>query len=550
MPQSHVLQFIAGLSFFFFGLHTLHMALNFFAGDRLKNLVAKSTQSTSRSFVLGMVVTFFLQSSSAVTVMTVGMASSGLLSLEQAMAVSLGAGIGTTLVVFLISVKVFVQYGILLVTGGFVLHFFWKRKRVQIIGEVIYGLGFIFVGLLTMSQSMAPLMNFPFLPLVFRFMESHPFANFIIAALITGFVHSSGVILGILVSLAYSGSITFPVAIPLVLGANIGTSFTAVMAAWGSKAEGRRVAWSNLLLRFGAVLLIYPFLPQFTEAIHRINLFVFSFIFNADPSVNAEIAISHFYFNVLVAALFLPLIPLGKKIICWLIPKSIDEKEEFGPKYLDKNALATPSLAFAQVGREMMRMAEIVYTMLKESLSLFVDFNLDKQDYIATSDHKVDRLFKAIKFYLSQLSLQNLKEEEAKSLIQLMTVSNELESMGDTIDRHIARLAHKKWNKGVPFSVEGWKEICEMHESTLVMMQLVMAAFSANSAELAVRVKQHQINYGLRESTLKMNHLQRLHQGLQESIETSAIHLELVTLYHQIHVSLLTMVSPLLGDGR
>lgn len=549
MPSSHLLQFIGGLVFFFFGLYEVHQGLQFFAGDRLKSMVARTTQSRLRSLLAGIVVTFFLQSSSAVTIMTVGLASSGLLGLEQAMAVALGAGIGTTFVVLLISIKRIVEYGLVVLILGALIRAAARRKVMQIAGEIIFGFGFVFFGMTVMSQATTPLLTTPWIPQVFEFMQAYPFANFLIAALITALVHSSGVVLGILIALAYSGSITFPVALPMILGANIGTSFTAILVAFKANTAGKRAAWSNLLLRVGAVVLLYPFLRQFGFMIETIDQFIFQNIFKEPVVPHAEIASAHFFFNLFVAAVFLPFLGLGKKIVEKLIPDS-GTKQVFGPKYLDASALSTPALAFAQVNREMIRMGEIVQKMFRDSLALFKKYDLEKVDEVEAQDHKVDTIYKAVKFYIAKLALAKLSEEEAHMSIHLMTAVNELENIGDTIDLHILRLAHTKSNKGLQFSEEGWKEICELHQATMEMMDLALAALASGKEELARKMEHHYTFFADREDQLKMSHLLRLHKGLKESIETSALHLELQSLFRRITLSLLTMVRYLLTDKR
>ncbi|EKD41712.1 MAG: Na/Pi-cotransporter II-related protein, partial [uncultured bacterium] len=544
--QSHFLSFIGGLAFFFYGLYAMHLGLHTFAGDRLKGIIARTTQSRMRSFLTGIIVTFFLQSSSAVTVMTVGLASSGLITLAQSMAISLGAGIGTTFVVLIISVKSIMEYGIVILILGMSLKFFALRQKTKILGEVLFGFGFVFFGLNMMSGATEPLKSYPFIPDIFHFIENYPIWNFVIAAIITALVHSSGVVLGILISLAYAGSITLPLAVPMILGANMGTTFTAIMAGVKSKPEGQRTAWANLLLRVGAVLIIAPFLGFATNQAHNLNVFLLENIFHHDVTVSSEIALCHLYFNLFVAIVFLPLLPFGEKIVCWLIPTRKDETTVFGPRYLDDHALSTPSLAFAQVNRELLRMGEIVQDMFKKIIDLFVKYDLDLVENIESSDHKVDTLYRAIKFYMARLSFQNMKGEEVNYSIHLMTAVNELENIGDTIDKHLVRLTLKKWNRGATFSEEGWQELLEMHKGTAHMMELALAALASSSEELARKMRHYQQLYAEREGQIKISHLKRLNQGLKESIETSSIHLELQAIFYRINLSLLTMVNHLI----
>ncbi len=547
MPSSHILQFIGGLVFFFYGLFIIHQGLQFFAGDRLKNMIARTTEGPVKSLFTGILVTFFFQSSSAVTVMTASLAGSGLITLEEAMAVALGAGIGTTFVVLLIAVKSIISSGIILIAIGVAFRVFGARQVVRLTGDVLIGFGMVFFGMLVMAEASTPLKHYEWMPLVFEFMEKHLVVSFLFSALVTALVHSSGVVLGIVISLAYAGSITFEASMPLILGANIGTCFTAIITTLGAPTEAKRAAWANLLLRVGAVLLIVPVYSYYLKFTVWFNELILVHMLELEATVHAGIGLSHFLFNVLVALIFLPFLPLGKKCVCWLIP-SRNEVEPFGPKYLDKNALSTPTLAFAQATREVIRMGEIVQQMFRESLSLFERYDPDRVSDIEQRDHQVDTLYKATKFYLARLSVGALKEEEADTELYLITAANELESIGDTIDRHILRLAHKKWNKGVKFSDEGWKELGELHQGVLSMLDLALASFSTSSEELARKMIHHQSFYNDREDQLKISHLMRLNQGLQESIDTSAIHLELLSLFHRINLSLLTMVNHLLPE--
>lgn len=546
MPSSLLIQFIGGLAFFFYGIYSMGQSLTTFAGDRLKGIIARSTQSRFTSLITGIATTFFFQSSSAVTVMAVGLASSGLISLAQGMAVSLGAGIGTTFLVLLIAVKIIIRYGLLIFVIGLVLQFLANQRILRVTGEVIKSFGLVFFGLSIMSMAVAPIKDSTLIPQIFSFMQGHPFLNFLIAAAITAMVHSSGAVLGVVISLTFTGNISYEATFPLILGANIGTGFTAILASLKATTDGKRVAWANLLLRLGAALILFLFLSQAIQIFHQLNVWTITHLLGHELTVHSEVAWTHFYFNVFVAFLFLPLLPLGEKLIMKLIPSTYDEKESFGPKYLNMTALSTPSLAFAQVSREMVRMGEIVQQMFKESLILFESYNYDIVDRITSADHQVDLLYKSMKFYLAKLSFKKLDESDAETAIQLMTVINELETIGDTIERHMTRLAHKKLNKGVKFSQEGWEEIKLMHQETLHIIELTLAALSSSSEEIAVKIKTRMKYFLQLEDQYKMNHLMRLNKGLQETIDTSAIHLELLATYRRINVALGTMIRHVL----
>lgn len=548
MPDSHILQFIGGLAFFFYGLYTIHQVLQAFGGDRLKNMIAKATEGSIKSFTTGIVVTVFFQSSTAITVMLVGLASSGLITLTQGMAVALGSGIGTTFVVLLVSVKSLVQYGIVAIVAGLLVRFLGRRKIIQLTGEILFGFGLVFFGMTVMSQATVPLSSSNWLPEVFYFLHNHPLANFLLAVVITALVHSSGVVLGVLVALAFSSSITFDAAFPLILGANLGTALTAVLASYKARVAGKRVAFANLLHRLAGVVVLLIFLAPATHFFENFCSLVIK-IFYPTPHLYTQIALTHFFYNVFVAMVFLPLLPLGKKLFVWLIPDR-EESEEFGPKYLDEAAMDTPSLAFVEVTRELVRMGEIVQKMFVRVLDVFEKYDLDRVDEIEAQDHFVDTLYKAIKFYLAKLAFKKLESRDGQTSLALMTATNELESIGDTIEDHFLRLARKKWNKGAQFSPEGWQEICLMHKVTNEMMELAMAALSSSNIQLARKMLKHYEYYCDQEDKLKMSHLKRLYEERRESIESSAIHLEMISLYHRIHLSLLTMIRFLLPDQK
>jgi len=547
---SHLLQFIGGLAFFFYGLYVVHQGLHIFAGDRLKGMIARTTQSRFKSLITGILVTIFFQSSSAVTVMTTGLASSGLITLSQAMAIYLGAGIGTTFVSLLIAIKGIMEYGILILVLGMGLKFFGYRRRSKIIGEVMLGLGLIFFGLNMMSLSTEPLKSYPYIPLIFEFIQNYPVWNFLIATLITVILQSSSTVMGILISLAYAGSMSLPLAFPMILGANVGTCFTAIATSLKSKTEGKRAAWSNLFLRSGAVLILAPFLPQVIQFIEFFNDYFFGKLMGHTVSPPFELALTHFYFNVFAALFFLPLLPLGQKFICWLIPANKNEGEVFGPRYLDSSALESPTLAFAQVSRELLRMGEIVQDMFNDVMDLFSRYDLDLLENIEARDHKVDTLYRSIKFYMARLSFQGMKGSDVNQAMHTISAANELESIGDTIDKHLIRLVHKKWNKGVAFSDEGWQELLEMHKGCAHMMDLTLAAMASSNQEIAQKMRHYQHIYANREGQIKISHLKRLNQGLKESIDTSSIHLEIQAVFFRINLSLLTIINHMVPDTQ
>ena len=226
-----------GLALFFFGLVTARQALQFLAGDRLRTIIARMTSNRFLAVILGCVVTLILQSSTAATVMLVSFASTGIVTLTQAFGVILGADIGTTFVVILLSVKKIAEYSLLMIALGYLWELISGTRRTRYFGRIVFGFGLVFYGMYLMTQSAAPLATSSDAASVFRFLESHPLVNLILAALFTAFGHNSAATIGIAIALALSGSLSLSAAIPIVLGANVGTTGTALLAGFSSGTD-------------------------------------------------------------------------------------------------------------------------------------------------------------------------------------------------------------------------------------------------------------------------------------------------------------------------
>lgn len=295
-------------------------------------------------------------------------------------------------------------------------------------------------------------------------------------------------------------------------------------------------------------MIIALFLKEFLFLFNQGNHFFLVGLFNVPLTPYTQIALFHLFFNIAAALFFLPLMPLGERLMVQLFPTRPDEKESFGSRYLDRSALSTPPLALAQVNRELIRMGEIVQTMFKKSLKLFEKYDLDLEDTIRSKDHQVDTLYREIKFFLAQLSVKDLEDEDANSSMYLMRAVNEMENIGDMIDVHIIRLAQKKWKKITKFSNEGWKEICQMHRGTEEMLGLCLSVMTTSNQTLALKMANHHTHYAETGDQLKMTHLKRLSEGKKDTIDSSAIHLELLSLYHRMNLSLMTIAGHLLPD--
>lgn len=527
---------IGGLAFFFFGLGSARHGLQLAAGERLRLLLSKLTYNRFFAVGLGALITVILQSSSATTVILVSFAETGLMTLTQAFGVILGADIGTTLVVILLSFKKITHYALFLVAIGIAMERFSKNQRIKYIGSVVLGFGMLFFGMHLMSSAAVPLRNSPVALKAFQFLANNPFWNLVFATVFTGIIQASAATIGLAMALSYSGALPFEACIPIVLGANVGTCITAGLSCFGMGTAGRRVAVSHVMVKVLGVALVFPFINYIADIINYINEFVSKLAFMSSLATAGKIALTHLIFNIFLATFFLPFI--GSCV--WLVKKIVPEKagalEVFGPKYLDSAALGTPSLAFAQAKLEVMRIASIAHDMFSHILNIFrlnVDFD-HLVEKIAKADDKIDMLEKHVRFYLAKVSQRNLTEAQAATQMSLVAIGKEFEDIGDAISRDILNLARKKRKKLARFSDEGWAELTRLHKLTMDAFDLTVSMIMHPHEDIAKKVSRHDKELSELEQELRQSHLQRLHEMLPETYETSTIHLDLMNQFRLI----------------
>ena len=505
------------------------------AGARLRQIIATFTENRLLGIFSGTAVTVFLQSSTATTVMLVAFISTGLMSLAQAMSVTLGAGIGTSVTVQILSFKVS-HLSLLAVAVGFAIRFVAKRRRVRYTGQLILAFGFIFFGMKLMGDATMPLKQASVFQEVIGYLGHNPLVAVLVGAAFTGVVQASAATIGLLISLSLSGSITLAVALPMMIGANVGTGLTSILIGVGASAEGKRVVAANLVYKLIAaiiaLLLLHPFmvLTRWTSA-----------------DLAHQIANAHTIFNLAAALVFLPFTNLAARTLERLYHPA-PPGEVFRPRYLDRRALDTPALAFAHATREFLRAADIASDMLKDTITVFEKTDVDLLAAIESRDDRIDILNNEIKLYLAQLTQRDLAPEQAEQELELITLSNYIENAGDVITKNILPLAQKMISRGLLFSDEGWKEIRDLHQKVCENFDLAMAAYSTRDETLARKVLRHRNNFERIEAELRQAHLERLHQAVPETYETSAIHMDLITYLDRVNQHVCQLAASVIRD--
>ena len=531
-----VISFLGGIALLLYGIRLAGEGLQKAAGGRLRAILTSLTKNRYIGIGVGAAITAILQSSSAATVMLVGFVSSGLMTLNQTIGVILGADIGTTVTVQLLAFRVY-DVAILFIAIGIGLMSFAKRAVIREIGQGILGFAFIFFSIKIMSDSMIPLRESEYLKALLLSIGESPLLGILLAAIMTALVQSSAAVIGMALALSLQNLMTLDVAIPIILGANIGTCASAILTSIGANLEARQVAAAHILFKVIGVSLFYPLIGPFKEVIEYTT-----------GDIPRQIANAHTLFNVAIAVIFLPFANPFANLVRKIIPEREGE-ERFGPKYLDPHVLNTPSLALGQATREALRMSDIAQWMLKESIQVFKSNDRDLLYRIEQRDDELDLLDREIKLYLTRIAQSTLTPSESKKEFELIAFTSNMENIGDIIDKNLMELAKKKITFGISFSEDGLREIVEFHQKVLENFDISVSAFVSRNKDLAKKILRHKARLGEVERDFRQAHINRLHEGLQESVDTSAIHLDVLSNLKRINSHITNIAYPILEEN-
>ena len=510
MNTEMIFQLIGGLGFFFFGMKTMSEGLKKIAGDKLKNFLHAVTKHRVYGVLIGTLVTLFVQSSSATTVMVIGFVNAGLLGLKQAITVIIGANIGTTFTAWLVSsMSVFKisQYALPAIGIGFAIMSLGRTKKKHW-GQVLFGFGILFIGLHYMKEAFDPLKDSESVKNIFITFSNYPLLGVLAGLVFTVLLQSSSATIAIVQVLAFNGVITFNAAIPIILGDNIGTTITAQLSAVGANINARRAAMSHTLFNvIGTVyMLIFVYLGWFSQFI--------DFIIPGEitlTNIMFYIAISHSTFNVINTLVFLPFVGLLEQVSVWLVPKG-EDSVDFGTQYLEKHLLETPTLALEQVHQENAYMMTIARKAVTNAIDSFLGDDLKKVAKVLELETVTDNLQSEITQYIVELSQRNLLPSESRSLPVLIHNVNDLERIGDHA-QNLAELTKRKVEDKMIFSDEAVKEINLIWDQVRAMFEEAESALKNNDIDAAKRMLTLEKNINSLENDLKHAHIERLHEG-------------------------------------
>ena len=522
--------FLAGIAVLLLGIHSLRRGSERFFGARLRRMLQSATKNEWRSLLAGLFVSILIPSSTAVTLLSVEAISTGYMTFEHVLALMLGANIGFTVTVQLLAFKFYI-YNTIFIVLGVPLYLFSKRLDVRGAGQAVLGLGFLLLSLQMLSAGVAPLKGNADVGEVMRVLARHPVWLVLFAMMLDIVLQSPTATIGIGLALCAQGILPVSGAVAVVLGANLGLGLTALIAGF-AKTGTRRMAVGNLIFQFVGVIACVPLLPVLIPLLRAVS-----------PSGDSQVvANAHTLFNIALAAVFLPVVPVFARLLERLIPSVPPGEGGAGVRYLDSAALESPALALGQATREILHMADHVQMMLRDAYRGFKESDLDLCAKVQRHDDIVDTLDAEIKAFITKISEQALSREESRREVALLGFGSALESVGDIIDKNLVELAKKKISLRVDFSKDGWMELDGFFHEVLENLEIVVAAFASQDRELAEKLLQHSRRISEQEIDLRQRHFHRLHAGLVESIETSAIHLDVLTNLKQIN-SLLTAVA-------
>lgn len=444
---------LGGLALFLYGIEQMTGALKTIAGSKMKNLLARMTSNRIKGAITGAFATAVVQSSSVTTVLVVGFISAGLISLAQAISIIVGANVGSTVTVQIIAFNI-TEYSLLMIAIGFGIRFIVKNEKIKYLGLMLVGIGLLFLGMQFMSDATRPLRTYE--PFIYAMSHmKNPIIGILIAALFTAIIHSSAATIGIVIALASQGFINLEAGISLVLGANIGTCITALLASIGMPRESKQAAISHVIINIIGVLIWLPLIYRLDDVVRYISP---SFpeltgLNRIAAEAPRQIANAHTIFNLLNTIILLPFItPLGK-FIAWILPaKPVTVKEKIKPKYLDDASLSTPSIALELVRMELSRQSRRALVMIKEITDAVLYADKDKLRKIKKMDDEVDLLHDYIISYLSKLSKQELTAEESRLHQSYLIASNYIEYIGDVIETNLVTLGKERVEAELQFS--------------------------------------------------------------------------------------------------
>ena len=513
---AYLFGFIGGLGMFLYGMHIMADGMQKTAGGKMQQFLSKITDNRFTAILLGAVITAIIQSSGATTVMVVGFVSAGVLNLVQAVGVIMGANIGTTITAWIVSIGTIGEsmellkpgfYAPLMIGIGAIFILFAKSDRKRTIGEIIIGLGMLFMGLDLMSDNIKPFTTLPIFSEAFRVLGGNPILGIIVGIVVTALMQSSSASVGILQTLAFNGVVTTSAAIYITLGQNIGSCVTAVISSVGSNRTAKRAAAVHLLFNsIGAVVFGILGFILFTANVKLAN-----------HTINAvEISLFHTFFNLVMTTLLFPfantLVKLSGVIIRGKDGEKPEEEKIESVLHLDERVLLTPAFAVEAGNREVVRMGSIALRSLKSAISAINNKSVEDIEAVTKNEKIINAMQEALMEYLINVDNLSLNEEQKKHVNTLFNMITDIERVGDHAD-NLSENARYLINNNLTFSDLAVEDLKDITENSLNAFETALNAEGKNSLQVVRDVNKYEDKVDMLEDELREKHIERLSKG-------------------------------------
>jgi phosphate:Na+ symporter len=530
-----LLDLLGGVALLLWGLHMVHSGIVRAFGSDLRRFLGTALRNRFLAFFAGAVVTALLQSSTATGLMTASFVTGGAVDLVPALAIMLGANVGTTLIVQALSFNVTAIAPLLFLVGVIA----FKRggqTRTRDLGRVSIGIGLMLLSLHILLDTLAPAEEAPVMRSLLAAITGDTLLCVLMAAVLTWIAHSSVTVLLLIMSLAYSNFITPVAALALALGANLGSAINPVIEGGSnSNPASYRLPLGNLLNRLIGCALALPFLHPMADALSRF-----------EPNASRMTADFHTAFNLVLAAIFI--FPLGwvASLLIRFLPERAKSNNPATPLYLDETALGTPSVALACAEREVLHLGDIVETMLRQAITALMTDDRRLVAEISRMDNTVDKLDEAVKLYVTRITRESLDERDGHRAMEIISFSINLEHIGDIIDKNLMELAQKKIKRKLAFSKQGSAELEAFHQEVVGNLNLAFSVFMSGDVRIARQLIAEKASLRTAELAAAESHLVRLRERRPESIESSSLHLDVLRDLKRIHSHICSVAYPVL----
>ena len=537
----NVFSLIGGLALFLYGMIMMNRNLTAIGGDKMKSLMLTLTKSRPRGFLSGLGITMINQSSSATTVLEAALVSAGLMTFYQSVAVTMGAEVGSTFLPHIMALPGIKEFAPIIVAVGFFVSLLLKKQKSLNVAYVVIGFGILFLGLGMMSESVKPLRHYqPFLDFMVKI--ENPLFGVLFGTLFTAVVQSSGATAGLTMVMAISGTITIEQAIPLNVGGTVGTVTTVLMASIALNWDAKRCAFWHVMsqviggvIAFTLLMIRVPVEYGGDRVFIWLTKWVTAAVFRTgDPGRQVAVGFT--------------LVPLIKCIVLFSIPKLLtaiisvfdkifkpkEAEKPFGVQYLQEHLIdGSIDIALEMAKKEILVAADLVKDMFGKIDRAFKNKDTKLINEISNTDSKVDILHRAIILFLAKISGKELAEEETKKSMNYLYIENELESIGDVVDKNLMVMAKKMVNLNLSFSEQGSNELAELHQKVVENIDRMVKALIAEDPAIATEITEKYSDVD--ERRYQVLHIERLHKGLKVSIETSSVHLDVINYYARIN---------------